>query len=258
MDNTLKIIKIGGNVINHPQELSTFLTAFAAVRSPKILVHGGGAMATALSHQLGIPAEMVDGRRITTQEDLWLVTMVYAGWINKNIVAQLQYYQCNAIGLSGCDGDIIQAIRRPAQPLDYGYVGNITAVASQRLADLLALGYTPVLSAIGHDGAGQLLNTNADTIAAEVAAAMTSHFDTELWYCFEKAGVLADVQDDNSVLPQLSAAEVAQLKVVGAIHHGMLPKLDNGFLALRRMVARVRIGDIRLLLDADAGTEIVE
>lgn len=258
MDNTLKIIKIGGNVINHPQELSTFLTAFAAVRSPKILVHGGGAMATTLSHQLGIPAEMVDGRRITTQEDLWLVTMVYAGWINKNIVAQLQYYQCNAIGLSGCDGDIIQAIRRPAQPLDYGYVGNITAVASQRLADLLALGYTPVLSAIGHDGAGQLLNTNADTIAAEVAAAMTSHFDTELWYCFEKAGVLADVQDDNSVLPQLSAAEVAQLKVVGAIHHGMLPKLDNGFLALRRMVARVRIGDIRLLLDADAGTEIVE
>lgn len=257
MIKPLKIIKIGGNVINNPQELSAFLQVFAQVAGPKILVHGGGAMATEMSRQIGVPAQMVEGRRITTAEDLRLVTMVYAGWINKSIVAQLQHYQCNALGLAGCDGDVIRAVRRPAQPLDFGYVGDIVAVDAARIAALLTADFVPVFSAIGHDGAGQLLNTNADTIAAELAAAMAESYAVELLYCFEKPGVLADVEDDRSVFAQLSKAEVDTLKKQGAIHRGMLPKLDNCFLALRRMVARVRIGDIRLLTEVDAGTEIV-
>lgn len=257
MNNTLKVIKIGGHVINDARQLQSFLAAFAAVPSPKILVHGGGTLATEWSHQMGIPAQMIDGRRITTADDLRIVTMVYAGWINKRIATQLQQYQCNAIGLSGCDGNIIQAIKRPPQPIDFGYVGDIVAVDGACIQQLLQLGLTPVLSPIGHDGAGQLLNTNADTIAAEVASAMAAIRPTELLYCFEKAGVLADVEDDRSVFAQLSKAEVDTLKKQGAIHRGMLPKLDNCFLALRRMVARVRIGDIRLLTEVDAGTEIV-
>lgn len=257
MDNLLKVIKIGGNVINDPQALQAFLAAFAAIPNPKILVHGGGTLATEMSHQMGIPAQMIDGRRITTADDLRIVTMVYAGCINTTITAQLQHYQCNAIGLSGCDGNITQAIKRPPQPIDFGYVGDIVAVDGARIQQLLQLGLTPVLSAIGHDGKGQLLNTNADTIAAEVASAMAAIRPTELLFCFEKAGVLADVSDEDSVLRRLSAEDVAELKAQGTIHRGMLPKLDNCFLALRRMVAQVRIGDIRLLTEADAGTEIV-
>lgn len=240
----LYIIKIGGNVIDNSENLHYFLNDFAALDGHKILIHGGGKLATDLSHTMGLEPKMVDGRRITDIETLRVVTMVYAGLINKNIVAQLQRFNCNAIGLTGADGNLIRAKKRPVKEIDYGYVGDLheTSVATHRLSALLNDGLVPVFSAITHDGEGQLLNTNADTIASAIAVAMASHFKVSLVYCFEKKGVLKDVQDDTSVIREISSDEFETLKADNIIAGGMLPKLQNAFQAITNGVEEVYIG----------------
>jgi acetylglutamate kinase len=240
----LTIIKIGGNVIDNSENLHQFLLDFTALPGDKILVHGGGKIATELGESLGIEAKMVDGRRITDIETLRIVTMVYAGLINKNMVAQLQAKGCNAIGLTGADGNIIKAKKRPVKEIDYGYVGDLdeNSVSSTMLDNLLKAGLTPVLCAITHDGDSQLLNTNADTIASALAVAMSQVYETRLVYCFEKKGVLKDVNDDNSVVKEIRADEFEGLKADGTVQGGMIPKLHNAFEAIKKGVSAVYIG----------------
>jgi len=240
----LYVIKIGGNVIDNSENLHYFLNDFASLDGYKILIHGGGKIATDLSHTLGIEPKMVDGRRITDIETLRVVTMVYAGLINKNIVAQLQRYSCNAIGLTGADANLIRATRRPVKDIDYGFVGDLNpnSVDSQKLAALLATGVVPVFSAITHDGEGQLLNTNADTIASSIAVSMSELYKTSLVYCFEKKGVLRDVNSDDSVIREISSSEFEGLKADNVIAGGMLPKLENAFKAINSGVSEVYIG----------------
>ena len=240
----LTVIKIGGNVIGNSENLYNFLNDFAGIEGHKILIHGGGKLATDLSHTMGIEPKMVDGRRITDIETLRIVTMVYAGLINKNIVAQLQRFECNAIGLTGADANLIRANRRPVKDIDYGFVGDLHegSVAKNRLSDLLEAGLIPVFSAITHDGEGQLLNTNADTIASAIAIAMSSRYKVSLVYCFEKKGVLTDVADDESVIRQISSSEFGKLKADEIIAGGMLPKLENAFKAINSGVSEVYIG----------------
>ncbi len=200
----LRVVKIGGNVIDDAVALQGLLCRYAAISGPKVLVHGGGKLATELSGRLGITPKMVDGRRITSEQDLEVVTMVYAGLINKRITAQLQALGCNALGLSGVDGNVILAQRRPVKEVDFGLVGDVESVNGPFLSSLLEKGIAPVLCAITHDGAAQLLNTNADTIASEVAVALSPWFEVELIYCFEKKGVLRDVANEDSVIPRLT------------------------------------------------------
>jgi acetylglutamate kinase len=238
----LKVIKIGGNVIDNPAKLDSFLKDFALLEGPKILVHGGGKKATELSHKMGFTPQMVDGRRITTDQDIEMVTMVYAGLINKSIVAKLQKLNTNAIGLSGADGNAILASRRPVKTIDYGWVGDIEKVNATFIKAQIENGLCPVLCAITHDNAGHLLNTNADTIASEVAVAMSDLYDVYLIYCFEKPGVLTDVEDDNSLIRNLNEEFYAELKSKSAIHSGMIPKLDNCYNALKKNVRKVIIG----------------
>ncbi len=242
MASELKVIKIGGNVIDNPEMLDSFLTDFAALTGPKILVHGGGKKATELSHKMGFAPQIVDGRRITTDQDIEMVTMVYAGLINKTIVAKLQQLNSNAIGLSGADGNTILASKRPIKSIDYGWVGDIEKVNAEFLMSLIEQGITPVLCAITHDGDGHLLNTNADTIASETAIAMSTLYSIDLIYCFEKQGVLADVADENSVITSMNESYYNTLKSDRAIHSGMIPKLDNCFSALKQNVTKVIIG----------------
>ena len=203
--NTLKIVKIGGNVIDNPQALTSFLTVFSSIKGPKILVHGGGKSATALAKKTGLEVQMVDGRRITDAATLELITMVYAGKINKTIVAQLQALDCNALGFTGADANTITSEKRPVSTLDYGFVGDVKNVETSTLELLLNHGVSPVFCALTHDQNGQLLNTNADTIASELAIAFASQFEVELYYCFEKNGVLKDVNDDSSVIEKITA-----------------------------------------------------
>ena len=243
----LKVIKIGGNVIDNPAMLDSFLQDFASLEGPKILVQGGGKKATELSQKMGFTPQMVDGRRITTDQDIEMVTMVYAGLINKTVVAKLQNLSCNAIGLSGTDGNTILACKRPVKTIDYGWVGDIEKVNAEFLKSLIDQGITPVLCAITHDGAGHLLNTNADTIASEVAIAMSALYDTQLIYCFEKQGVLTDVNDEDSVILKLNESYYSSLKAEQAIHSGMIPKLDNCFSALKQKVTMVIIGSPKVL-----------
>lgn len=240
----LTIIKIGGNVIDNSAKLHQFLLDFTALPGHKILVHGGGKIATELGESLGIEAKMVDGRRITDIETLRIVTMVYSGLINKNMVAQLQAKGNNAIGLTGADGNIIKAVKRPVQTIDYGFVGDLNddSVNALALDNLLKAGFTPVLCAITHDGDTQLLNTNADTIAAAVALAMSASYQTKLVYCFEKKGVLRDITDDNSVVRQIKSNEFEALKADGTVAGGMIPKLHNAFEAIKKGVTEVYIG----------------
>lgn len=244
-NSTLNIIKIGGNVIDDDIQLNIFLEKFAAVPGKKILVHGGGKIATRIASKLGIEAKMVDGRRITDSEMLDVVTMVYAGLTNKNIVATLQKYNCDAIGLSGADGNVIKAIKRPVREIDYGFAGDILAdsVNSLAIKKFLDAGFTPIFSAITHNGTGQLLNTNADTIASALATALSDHYETSLIYCFEKNGVLTDINDDNSVIENITAAQFQELKENGIISDGMIPKLDNAFQAINKGVKSVYIGN---------------
>lgn len=252
----LTIIKIGGNVIDNSENLHRFLNDFTALEGPKILIHGGGKIATEISASLGIEAKMVDGRRITDIETLRVVTMVYAGLINKNIVAQLQAKGANAIGLTGADGNIIKAKKRPVKEIDYGFVGDLDerSVSATSLANLLNAGFVPVLCAITHDGATQLLNTNADTIASAVAVAMSAQYETHLVYCFEKKGVLKDVNDDTTVVREIRSVDFEPLKADGTVAGGMIPKLHNAFEAINKGVTSVYIGKADELLEIANGT----
>jgi acetylglutamate kinase len=255
----LLVIKIGGNIIDDETTLSSFLKSFAAIEGKKILVHGGGKLATKLADQLGIQQQLVDGRRITDAETLKIVTMVYAGYINKNIVAGLQSNGCSAIGLSGADGNLIQAHKRKHATIDYGFVGDIDSVNTGLLQDLLENGIAVVAAPITHDGHGQLLNTNADTIAQEIAKALSGEYDVQLVYSFEKRGVLMDVNDENSLIPRIDPSYYAELKEKQLIFAGMIPKLDNAFAALQNGVKRVIIGraeELPELLAGRAGTII--
>lgn len=236
------VIKIGGNIIDEETKLSSFLQAFASIEGKKILVHGGGKLATKLADQLGIQQQLIDGRRITDAETLKIVTMVYAGYINKNIVAQLQAKGCNAIGLSGADGNLIMAHKRKHASIDYGFVGDIDSVNTNLLQNLLETGISVVVAPITHNANGQLLNTNADTIAQEIAKALSGSYEVQLVYSFEKKGVLLDVDDEKSVIPKITPSYYAELKAKQLIFAGMIPKLDNAFAALQNGVKRVIIG----------------
>jgi acetylglutamate kinase len=242
--NRLHIIKIGGNVIDNSENLHYFLKDFAAIDGYKILVHGGGKVATQLSSTLGIEAQMVDGRRITDIETLRVVTMVYAGLINKNIIAQLQWIGCNAIGLTGADGNFIKAKKRPVKTIDYGFVGDIDdqSINPENIDKLMGAGFTPVFCALTHDGEGQLLNTNADTIASALAVALSKLYETTLIYCFEKKGVLQDIDDEDSLIRDIDPERYEELKKKQIIAGGMLPKLDNAFTAISCGVKAVIIG----------------
>jgi acetylglutamate kinase len=259
MDRLL-IIKIGGNIIDNEEKLFSFLHDFASLEGKKILVHGGGKLATRMAEQMGIPQTMTDGRRITDAETLKIVTMVYAGYINKNIVSALQSRQCNAVGLTGADGNAILAHKRMHAEIDYGFAGDIDAVNSHLLKSLLDQNISLVMAPITHDGKGQLLNTNADTIAQEVAKAMSSIYETVLIYSFEKAGVLTDINDESTVVLRLNRADYTMLKSKGKIFAGMIPKLDNAFSALSSGVKKVIIGkaeDLADLINGESGTTII-
>jgi acetylglutamate kinase len=240
----LIVIKIGGNVIDDSEKLHHFLKAFANLKGNKILVHGGGKMATKLAEEMGVKAKMINGRRITDLETLRIVTMVYAGLISKNLVAQLQMDGCNALGLSGADGNLIKAKKRPVNDIDYGYVGDLdeNSIQTENLDKLITNGFVPVFSAITHDGESQLLNTNADTIASALAVAMSNIYETSLVYCFEKKGVLMDVNDENSLIREINPTKYQDLIAKGIIADGMLPKLHNAFEAINKGVKEVFIG----------------
>ncbi|ASU34934.1 acetylglutamate kinase [Mucilaginibacter xinganensis] len=244
-NKSLYIVKIGGNVIDNSENLHNFLKDFTALDGFKILVHGGGKVATQLSETLGIEPKLVDGRRITDIETLRVVTMVYGGLINKNIVAQLQRFGTNAIGLTGADGDFIRAKKRPVKTIDYGFVGDLDedSINPQNLKNLIGAGFTPVFCALTHDGEGQLLNTNADTIASALAVTLSDLYKTTLIYCFEKKGVLKDINDEESLIQDIDPQRYEELKAQQIIHSGMLPKLDNAFTAIACGVTSVIIGN---------------
>src|SRR6056297_595491 len=247
MKQKLAIVKIGGNIIENKEQLSKFLTLFTNIKGQKILAHGGGKLATQLAKKLGIEAKLVGGRRITNAANLEVITMTYAGLTNKNIVVQLQANNCNAIGLSGADGNVILAHKRPVKDIDYGFAGDVDSINSQIISKLLESGLTPVFCAITHDGKGQLLNTNADTIAAELAIGMSKHYETTLYYCFEKKGVLIDIENEDSVLQHISSKKYQELLKDGLIMDGMLPKLENCFHALNKNVSKICIGHPTML-----------
>jgi len=245
------IVKIGGNVINDSHQLTSFLANFALLNGDKILVHGGGKKATELSNQLGLAPKMMNGRRITDHDNLEVVTMVYAGLINKNLVAQLQKNNCNAMGLSGADGNTIKAHKRIVKDIDYGFAGDIDSVNHGTIKLLLENKITPVFCAISHDKKGQLLNTNADTIASEIASKLSIDYQTILIYCFEKDGVLKDVNDGNSVIENIDLKKYEELKKDHIISEGMLPKLENCFFALQHGVSKIIIGNPSIITNRD-------
>lgn len=247
MKQKLAIVKIGGNVIENKIELAKFLALFSKIEGPKILVHGGGKLATNFAKRLGIESKLVGGRRITDAESLEIITMTYAGLVNKNIVAQLQANNCNAIGLSGADGNAIKAHKRPVKEIDFGFVGDVDKVNAATVTSLVKADLTPVFCALTHDGNGQLLNTNADTIASEIAIGMSADYDTTLYYCFEKKGVLMDIADEDSVVKNINPTSYQKLLSDKIIADGMLPKLENCFHALKASVNKVCIGDTSML-----------
>ena len=286
----IKVIKIGGNVVDNPELLREFVKDFAALPGMKILVHGGGVMASQMQKAMGMTPLMIEGRRVTDEATLKVVTMVYAGWCNKNITAMLQAQGCNAIGLTGADGNAIKADKRPpvyvdslGVDVDYGYVGDVSAqsVNAPFIYFLLSRGIVPVFNAINHDGKGNLLNTNADTIASSIAVSMANYryrsprevccrceecthccddgrltHETDLIYCFEKDGVLYDKDDDASVIPEIDKEKFAQLKAEGIVADGMIPKLSNSFKAIDSGVRKVVIKHARNLLN-DKGTILI-
>lgn len=249
MMEKITVVKIGGNVIDNPDALKTFLAEFAAIEGPKILVHGGGKLATRLAERLELKVQMVDGRRITDKGTLDVVTMVYAGLINKQVVAGLQALGCNAIGLSGADGNAVTAHRRAPQPIDYGFVGDIDRVDSALLQRLLEGGLVPVFSAIMHDGHGTLLNCNADSVASAVALGAAAVAPADLIFCFEKAGVLRDPGDESSVIPEITAESYPPLKADGTVSKGMIPKIENALKAVEQGVRSVTIRSSAHLAD---------
>ena len=247
MKKKLSVIKIGGSLIEDEKILDEFLIDFTKLEGLKILVHGGGKLATQLAGKLGIETKMNEGRRITDAETIKVITMVYGGLVNKTIVAKLQAGNCNALGLSGADLNSIQSVKRPVAELDYGFVGDVEKVNTKMISLLLSNEISPVFCAITHDKNGQLLNTNADTIASEIAIALSRDFETDLYYCFEKQGVLMDINDENSVIENIDSKNYQQLKEEKIIADGMLPKLHNCFNALERNVSKVCIGSIKMI-----------
>lgn len=257
MEN-LTIVKIGGNIVDDERALADFLILFSKIKNPKILVHGGGKIATEMAAKLGIETKMIDGRRLTDKKMLPIVVMVYAGWINKQIVAQLQTHQCDAMGVSGADGHLITSCKRAKAIIDYGYAGDFEAsdVNANLIHRLLDLGLTPVFSAITSDVNGQLLNTNADTIASNLAIALTNQYRVTLVYCFEGKGVLQNTEDEDSVISSIDETSFIQLKIDGIIAGGMLPKIENALNAVNKGVYQVCIKNPENLVDQTAGTTV--
>jgi acetylglutamate kinase len=247
--NKLFIIKIGGNVLDNPTALSSFLKDFASIKEPKILIHGGGKIATKLGDQLGIESKYINGRRITDAQTLDVVTMVYGGLVNKQIVATLQTLNCNAMGFTGADGNLIKAVKRPVKDIDYGFVGDIKAegVNTSLLYFMLQQNVVPIFAPLTHAD-GSMLNTNADTIASVLAVALSKHFDVRLLFCFEKKGVLMDVNDQGSVITHLPKKRYDELLPQGIFADGILPKLENAYAAIQTGVKEVLIGEAKDLL----------
>ena len=236
----IQVIKIGGGVLENEAQRNAFLRQFAAIEGPKVLVHGGGRLATTMAERLGVETHMIDGRRVTDKETLDIVTMVYGGLVNKQVVAQLQTMGVNAIGLTGVDGGWMKSVKRPIKNgIDYGYVGDVVAVNGQHLRTLLDNGLTPVIAPITYSAEGALLNTNADTVASQTAIALAP--DVQMTFCFEKAGVLSNPDDDTSVIAKITPETYTPLKADGIISGGMIPKIDNAFAAIEHGVQSVRI-----------------
>lgn len=251
----LTLIKVGGKIVEEPQSLKQLLSDFSKIEGHKVLVHGGGRSATAIAAKLGIESKMVNGRRITDEETLKVVTMVYGGLVNKQIVAGLQALGLNALGLTGADLNYMRSEKRPVAEVDYGFVGDVKEVNAGILADLIAKNVVPVLAPLTHDKEGNMLNTNADTIAGEAAKALSRFFDVTLMYCFEKKGVLRDENDDESVISEITPRIFEKYVVEGVINGGMIPKLENSFEAINSGVKQVIITRADLL-NSDTGTII--
>lgn len=259
---SLYVIKIGGNILDATEPLQAFLKSFAGVPGKKILIHGGGKIATRIGDQLGIESKYVDGRRITDAATIDLVTMVYGGLVNKQVVAQLQALGTNAIGITGADANLIPAKKRPVKEIDYGFVGDVksAAIPPASWQVLINNGWVPVVAPLTHDQEGHILNTNADTMAQEIAKALAPYYKVQLIYSFEKAGVLLDANDDSTVIPEIKPDYYETLKASGKIFAGMIPKLDNAFAAVRDGVNKVIIGNaaqLELLIAGKTGTSIV-
>ena len=241
MKEKLTVIKVGGKIVEEENTLSQLLADFSAIEGYKVLVHGGGRSATKLASQLGIESKMVNGRRITDADTLKVVTMVYGGLVNKNIVAGLQSKGVNAMGFTGADMNVIRSIKRPVKDIDYGFVGDVEKVNAELLGNLIRQGIVPVMAPLTHDGQGSMLNTNADTIAGETAKALAQLFDVTLVFCFEKKGVLLDENDDDSVIPIITPELFKEYVDKGIIQGGMIPKLENSFSAIDAGVSQVVI-----------------
>jgi acetylglutamate kinase len=252
----LTIIKVGGKVVEDQQALDLMLDQFKRISGYKLLVHGGGTMATNLANQLGVETTMVEGRRITSSAMLDVVTMVYGGLVNKRIVAGLQARNCNALGMTGADMSLVRTRKRPVQTIDYGFVGDVEEVNTRELRLLLNENVVPVIAPITHDGKGLLLNTNADTMAAELAADLAAFYNVFLFYCFEKRGVLLDPENDSSVIYELDYLQFEDYKTQGIINSGMIPKLENAFRAKKRGVKEVLITNSESIANG-RGTRIV-
>lgn len=253
----LTIVKVGGGILEDPLQLDVLVQSFAKIPGRKILVHGGGKIATEMAKRLGVEVEMIEGRRLTSAEMLEVVMMVYGGLVNKNVVAKLQAQNCNAAGFTGADANIILAEKRPVKVIDYGWVGDVKSINTPILQGLLEQNITPVIAPLTHDGQGQMFNTNADTMASVLAGALSKLYTVHLWYCFEKPGVLTDASNDDSVIEQLPYTVFKNYQQSGVITDGMIPKLDNGFDALAKGTKEVIIGATAALLqDTFTGTQL--
>lgn len=256
MKEHLTIIKVGGKIVENSESLNSLLKDFAAVEGKKLLVHGGGRSATQMAARLGVETKMVDGRRITDEAMLEVVTMVYGGLVNKRIVAGLQALGVNAVGLTGADMNIVLSDKRKVSAVDYGWVGDVKRVNAEAVATLIESGCCPVVAPLTHDGCGHMLNTNADTMAGEMAKAMAALYDVTLMFCFEKPGVLADENDDSSLIPTITPAVLDDLKRRGVVSGGMIPKLDNAIACVSAGVESVVITQADRIADPYAGTKI--
>lgn len=255
MKEQLTVVKVGGGIVEEEQSLRQLLAAFSAIPGHKVLVHGGGRSATRTAERLGIESHMVNGRRITDAAMLDVVTMVYGGLVNKNIVARLQACGVNALGLTGADMNVIRSRKRPVKDIDYGFVGDVEAADGALLGHLIRKGIVPVMAPLTHDGAGHILNTNADTIAGETAKALAPFFEVTLMFCFEKKGVLRNAEDEDSVIPHINEADFRRYVADGTIQGGMIPKLENSFDSLRAGVSKVIITQATAI-DGHSGTTI--
>lgn len=256
MKEKITVIKVGGKIVEEQATLAGLLNRFAAIEGNKVLIHGGGRSATRIAAQLGIESRMVDGRRITDRKMLEVVTMVYGGLVNKNIVAGLQARGINALGLTGADCNIIRAHKRPVKSVDYGFVGDVEAADGAMLSKFIEQGITPIVAPLTHDGKGNLLNTNADTMAAETAKALAAHYDVTLIYCFEFPGVMRNPEDESSLIATITRESYAALLADGTVNGGMIPKIDNAFNAIESGVGRVIITRADAI-DGTQGTHII-